>query len=146
MTCLSALVTGLFSPVDGIAPQVVEPMVVDGLKDLHDKILAVPSLISVLKAFGIATYPAAELIALLGAVVALFCFISTRFCVSLTFGFMWVAYYSLVGITGTFHSQCDDLLLEAGAIAFLLTSGISSQLSNVSDNLYWIYMRYVLFR
>lgn len=146
ITCAPPLISGLFSPVDGIEPKIVAPMKVSGLMDLHDQILKVPSLISVLRAFGVATYPSIEIVSLLGALAALFCFISTRFCLTPMFGFMWVAYYSLVGITGTFHTQADDLLLEAGFIALMLSSGISCKMTNPSDIVYMIIMRFVLFR
>lgn len=93
----------------------------------HDKLLSFiqrPSWIRVLKMFGIATFPAIELVALTGTVFSFFGFVSQRFCILPIFTILWTLYYSLVDITGIFHQQCDDLLLEAGIVnwIFLNTS------------------------
>jgi hypothetical protein len=57
---------------------------------------------------------------------------------------MWYCYYSLVDITGTFHHQADDLLLEAGIVATMLAPCV--QLSLPSENIFMLFMRWVLFR
>jgi hypothetical protein len=139
-------IVGLFHPVDGIAPQNVAPLKINGIKDLHDKILEIPSLIKVLRTFGIPTYASIEILALVGAVVSLFSFISLTFCIAPMFFIMWCCYYSLVGITGPFHQQCDDLLLESGVVAFMLAPGFKNSVQNVSDNVFVTYLRWILFR
>jgi hypothetical protein len=139
-------VSGLFSPVDGIVPQSVKPLKVDGIIELHDAVLSVPSLISVLRGFGVATYPSIEILCLVGAFASLLCFVSSNFCLMVMFGIMWLCYYSLVGIVGTFHHQADDLLLEAGAVALMLCPFYNISSVGVSDNVFMLFMRWVLFR
>lgn len=146
ITFTDVSISGLFSPVDGITPKVVDPIEFTGLKDLHDQILEIPSLIRVLRAFGLATYPSIEVISLVGALAAFLSFVSSSFCIAPTYAVMWLCYYSLVGVTGTFHSQADDLLLEGGAAAFMLAAILGPEIMNVSDNIFMLYMRWVLFR
>lgn len=143
---MKSSVSGLFHPVDGVIPINVAPLKISGVKDLHDKILEIPSLIKVLRSFGIPTFASIEILSLVGALLALFSFISSSFCIAPMFFVMWYCYFSLVGITGTFHQQCDDLLLEAGVVAFMLAPGFKNKVENVSDNVFLMYLRWVVFR
>lgn len=70
--------------------------------------------------FGIATFPSIEVVSLAGIVFSFFGFVSSRFCILPIFTILWTLYYSLVDITGIFHQQCDDLLLEAGVVGGFL--------------------------
>src|SRR5690349_9503593 len=139
-------VTGLFSPLDGILPPVIEP--IKG-KLFHDKLLSFidrPSWIRILKLFQIATFPSIELITLSGAFISFFGVVTSRFCILPVFVTLWTLYYSLVDITQTFHHQADDLLLEAGLVVILLAPGISHKHYGVSDNVMLHLMRWLLFR
>lgn len=143
---LHFIISGLFSHVNGVLPAEIEP--ING-KFIHDQVLSFierPNLIRVFKLFSLATFPSIEIISLLGALVSLFGFISTRFCILPVFATLWSFYYSLVDISQTFHQQADDLLLEAGIVCILLAPGFCSKRYGVSDNVMLQLMRWVLFR
>lgn len=126
-------------------PAIVEP--IRG-KAIEDKILSFadrPSWIRLLKHFDMPVYPALEITALLGAFLSFFAFISTRFCITPIFILLWTLFYSLVDITGDFHHQSDDLLLEAGIVIILL-SPMWGRRYGVSDNVMLMLMRWVAFR
>jgi hypothetical protein len=63
-----------------------------------------------------------------------------------TFTLLWYFYYSLVGVTGIFKQQADELLLEAGLVCILLAPLSCPKKYGVADNCVMILMRWVLFR
>lgn len=96
--------------------------------------------------FGLGTFASIEVISLLGSGIALFGFLFQTFCVMPVFVILWTFYMSLVDITRDFHSQADDLLLEAGLVVILLAPAICPKKSGISDNVMLILMRWILFR
>jgi hypothetical protein len=136
---------GLFSHVDGILPTQIEPIRGKLFHEQLASFLDRPNWIRVLKLLQVATFPSIELICLTGTVFSFLAFVTTKLCITPVFAILWTLFYSLVDISGEFHHQSDDLLLEAGLVCILLAPMLSKRYG-VSDNVMIILMRWVLFR
>lgn len=87
-----------------------------------------------------------DLVALIGALIALAGFVSTTFCIIPTFIVLWILYFALVQVAQVFTNQADLLLLEAGFYCVFLAPFFKGGSSSPVDGIGLLMIRYLLFR
>lgn len=91
-----------------------------------------------------------DVVALSGALLSFFGFISQKFCIAPVFLTLWALYYSVFQVGQVFmQNQWDNLLLEAGFLCVLIAPLLitaKGKISKPSDGLTFWGIRWLLFR
>ncbi|KAG7320478.1 hypothetical protein KOW79_016331 [Hemibagrus wyckioides] len=129
----------------------------DGVKPVHmprvqssllEKLQDTPSLLWLTPSLGIGPQQGLELICLVGALLSLGAVLLSALRDRLVYLCLWVLYLSLYTVGGDFlHSEWDNLLLEAGFLAFLVAPCLLLQSSSAPHDsvTFWL-TRWLLFR
>ncbi|XP_060745093.1 lipase maturation factor 2b [Tachysurus vachellii] len=129
----------------------------DGVRPVHmprdkspllEKLQDIPSLLWLTPSLGIGPQQGLELICLLGALLSLGAMLLSGLRDSLVYLCLWVLYLSVYTVGGDFlHSEWDNLLLEAGFLAFLVAPcALLRSSSAPHDSVTFWLPRWLLFR